>query len=522
MIMQISLQARAASKFRTDGLAFTLGLVTLVLLLSFCWTAWILPPFNSEHLGGDAMEHAVMIEGQSRTNPAERELLLANWAQDYPPLSHWLASRVMPLLEGDAYKAMRFMSCVVVLLLFLFQFQLLRVSLGARAALLVLLLWQMVCYLNNLGNTQYFCVAYFYAQAVGTVFVWPALIVFSRPVLSRSGQFWHGAGGILFAACAYLCHIVPGAIVFGALGLFTLVRLLNRPNRDDGIRLALLAVIGLLVLVGSGGLKYMGGVRNYQATAPLKNYLILVSWVPTVLLALIWSCRHWRGVGQGDWPARIRDVVLCLLVTAGCLQAYCAFEWAVLGWSASYPVLKLFYILFPFSSLLGFLWASHWLQRTPVLSRWQTYLSAKAGSVPAHRVAIMTYGVSVGLLVFLQMKVFVKNELLGSSPPSERQPALVAHQFEQRLRAAQAMGIEKERSDLLYFDPEFPLASTFVNIVGLHRKFDDAYRPCYSLRGWDPRKTPLPPSFKKEVNFSRLLLPGEDQHAGSVSIPGRP
>src|SRR5438105_4554454 len=70
--------------------------VLLSLALAHCWAAWVLPPFNSNHLGCDACHHAIMIHCQSLSDPAERVFLEGTFA-DYPQTAHWLAAQWMPL-----------------------------------------------------------------------------------------------------------------------------------------------------------------------------------------------------------------------------------------------------------------------------------------------------------------------------------------------------------------------------------------------------------------------------------------
>ena len=129
---------------------FLLALLALVLVQG--WAAWVLPPFNSNHLGCDACHHAIMVHCQSLADPAERAFL-ADWFADYPQTSHWLVACWMPLLDNDPYKAMRAVSAASVLLMLLGQFALLCRVLPGGPALLALLAWQLVCYLTNLANT---------------------------------------------------------------------------------------------------------------------------------------------------------------------------------------------------------------------------------------------------------------------------------------------------------------------------------------------------------------------------------
>jgi hypothetical protein len=409
---------------------------------------------------------------------------------------------------------MRAVSCANVLILFAAQFYLLRTSMSAGLAVLVLLVWQMLCYLNNLGNAQYYCVAYFYSQAVGMLGVWLGVALYARPSGSAVGRLMLGTAAILLAGFAYLCHIVPGVPVFGAFGLYSLLRFCRRPNFDDAFRLLVLALVGSLVLFGTAEFGIMSKGRSVCGWVPLKNYVIQLTWVPTLLFAFLWCWRTRRENHESDWGGRVCGVLVCLLVTAGGLQAYCADEWRR-GVAVSYAALKFFYILFPVCSLLWCLWAVRWARQTPLLGRWQEAIRRwRAASGVRGWCVPGVAAVIVGLLVFLQMRIFVHNELIKECPASERHPVLVAREL------ARSVGKQGD-GGLIYFDPQLPQSSVYVNMVGLGRSMGDAYDVVNTLRDWKPGREPVPAELKQKVHFSKLLLPGALTGSGYNAVSSR-
>jgi hypothetical protein len=490
------------------------ALALACLAAGYAWAAWVLPDYNSDHLGCDACHHAILVYRQTLADPSERDRIAPGLA-DYPQTSHWLAARAAPLFGGDPYKALRAASFATLLLLFAGPYFLLRTALAPPAALLCLLAWQLLCYLGRAGNPHYFCAAYFYSQAVGTAALWPALALYTRPARTPGARLLLGAAGALLAGFAYLCHIVPGVVMFGALGLYSLTRMARPPRLEEAARLLVLTATALAVVLGTDQLGAMSRNRSGGGDVPLRNYGLLLMWVPTLAAGLALRWRRRREGAAEDWPDRVADALLCLLAAGGALQAYCALEWLRHGERYSYPALKFFYLLFPAASLLWFLAAARWLQRTPRLVRWRTALDAARGSL-AVRPALALAGTAAAVgLAFLQARTFVENELYGAPTGPERHPAAVARRLAGRARGGGAGG-----AGPLYYDPALPQSSVFVNMVGLHRSLEDSYQLVFALRGWRPEEGPVPAGLDRVVPFSELILPDAPGPKAVSTAPG--
>jgi hypothetical protein len=502
----------AASWLRTGSLGFLLVLVGLSLLVAHLWTVWALPSFNSDHLGCDACHHAILIHCQSLPGPLMRAVM-PDGLVGYPQTSHWLAARWMAVLDGDPYKAMRAVSAASVLLMFACQFCLLRRALPAGPALLALLAWQMVCYLTNLANTQYYCVAYFFSQGVGMTFVWGAIVLITWPTGATGTGGWQRgcliALGAVLAGVAYLCHIVPGVAILGGLGLYFLVCWARARRWADLAGGALIAAVGLAVILGTTQLAHMSESRQVPGSVPLKNWSVLLAWVPTLLVALLVPGRRWLGKQQRLPVEELLEVLTCVLCVAGALQAYCAVEyWR--GKSALYSVNKFFYVLFPVSSLMWVLAGASWLQRRERLGLGLSPRLLSNG--PARFAKNLAAAAVVGLLLYLNGRVFVRSELLDEKVEAERHPVRCAQRLAHEAGldgAADTLALSASPrlpSDLIYYDPCLPQSSVFVNVVGLRRSWSDVYGLNAALAGWRPGQV-LPAEVRQRVNFRRLILP---------------
>jgi hypothetical protein len=505
---------------RTDSLSFLLLLVFLSLPAAYAWTTWVLPPFNSDHLGCDACHHAMLVYTQSLSSGSERAAVAGPYA-DYPQTSHFLAAQVMPVLQQDPYKAMRFVSFASVLIMLACQFHLVRRAMPAPSALLVLLLWQLVCYQTNTADPQFYSVAYFYSQAIGMMAVWPALALFSSPASSLEGRLVLAIGGTLLAAFAYLCHIVSGAVAFGALGSYSWIGWAHRPNRDDALRLVVLTAAGLVVVLGTDQLAHMARSRICDGSVPLKNLALLCAWIPTLLLALTWRWRRWRGPAAGprDRADGVIDLLVCLLAAAGGCQAYCLVEWAVLGKSASYSAKKFYYVLFPAAALLWFLAASTWLQTSARFARLHQLWASRERTPAWGRV--LTCGALAGLLAFLNFKLFIVNELQTGCLGPDHHPVAIARQLQTLGYPAPRPGVHDGRQTPIYFDPDLPESNVFINVIGLRRSWEDAFNIQSALRGWKAGREPIPARLKEQVSFSAVLLPGMRLAAAPETLAGR-
>jgi hypothetical protein len=497
--------------WHSDSLGVFFCVALLSLVAAHLWSVWVHPPFNSEHLGIDACQHAILIYCQSLPDKSE-QALLADVLATYPQMSHWLAAQWMPLLGGDPYKAMRTVSAASVLLMLLCQFWLLRRALPAPWAVVALLAWQFVCKGTNTADTQFYCMAYFYAQAVGTNFLWMAVLFLTWPASTRWQAVLLTLLGAGSAALAYLCHIVPGAAVLGGSGLYFLVAWYRSRCRLDLARLVAVAAVGLLVVLGTPQLSYMGDARQSYSFASIKSWTLLMTWVPTLIVVL--AALDWRWFRQGEWSPveKLIGVLACVLLVAGLLQAYCAVEYA-LGKSALYSVHKLFYVLFPISTMIWVLAGVQWLKARRLLDfpAAQRLLPGWCGCLAAAAV--------VGGLVVVDGMALVKNELVietsvmrNEAVAPERHPMQVCRRLTGELaQAAAAQGVAGPadphwRSDVIYYDADLVHASFFINVVGLRRNWTDALHTEEIMVGWHPGQ-PTPAQFNQIVPFRRLLLP---------------
>ncbi len=479
---------------RTDSCVFLLLLVLAALLLAHAWAAWILPPFNSNHLGCDACHHAILIHCNSLADPVERRLL-ADVLADYPQLAHFLSAQWMPLLGGDAYKAMRASSMASVLLMLACQFALLRRFLPAGAAVLAVLAWQLLCYLTNLANVQYYSVAYFFSQAIGMTFFWAALVLATWPAPQAWQRGVLTVPAVLAAAVAYQCHVVPGVAILGGLGLYYLVCWWQSRHPADLARLGLVGAVGLaLVLHTLGQLAHLGRSRQDMAgVVPLKNWSLLLAWIPTLLLSLglmIWRRSWLRG---NRTTLELIGLLTCVLFVTGLLQAYCGLEF-LLGKSGLYSVNKFFYVLFPVSSLIWLLAILSWLEPRRANAAPLAGLSMQVGQAAL-----------IGLLLYLNSRVFVTGELKDEKVERNRHPVPVCRLLAEQLPQDRSPADPGWRSDLIYYDPELAQSSVFVNIVGLRRTWSDAFRAREALTDFCPGQTP--PAQLRQIPFSRLIVP---------------
>ncbi len=360
----------------------------------------------------------------------------------------------------------------------------------------------MLCYLTNLANVQYYSVAYFFSQGVGMTFVWAAVLLVTWPASVPWQRGLLTTLGVLFAGLAYLCHVVPGVAILGGLGLYFLVCWWRSRRLTDLVRLVLLGVVGLAVVLGTAEqLAHLGRSRTDPGPVPLKNWGLLLAWIPTLLIALWLTGRSWFwGVALRLSPAaaELLGVLTCVLAATGLLQSYCALEF-LLGKSALYSVNKFFYVLFPVCTLIWLLAGVAWLSR--LLGPGQDTLVRGRGSRPDWVVGTAL----VGLLVYLNGRVWITNELRDEHVGPERHPVQVSRQLERDSRPVGKTADPCWRSDLIYFDPDLAQSSVFVNLVGLHRTWADACQVKGALTGWSPGQTP--PVQLEQVRFSRLVVP---------------
>ncbi len=486
---------------RPGSLWLLLGLLGAACLLGYLWVTLVLPPFNSEHLGCDACHHALMIHALSLPDPAEGSYMAGPFAS-YPHLAHRLASVVMFAVDNDAYRAMRLIAVICLLGLAAVQYHLFRQAFSAPVALLVLFAWQALGAQTHTADIDFFRGPYYYAQGVGEFFLWLAVACAAWPAASRWTQGALIVAAIGLAAAAYLCHLVPGFCAFGGLGLLLLARLPLRPRGPTLLSLGLLGVVGLSVIIGTGQLTHMQDCKHIDGETPFTYLPVILLWIPT---ALVMAGVITRRLGRPESAAqRLATTLGCFFVIAALLDGYTAYEWAIRQTVAPYGVKKFFFFLFSAASMLWFLWlvprlasvATAWFRRAA--SQW-----------PAWRVRA---GLGLGVLALFAPSFgpFFLKELRGPIADRDHSPEMIADRLHE--------GLPRFRSDdpafgvasAIYFDPELPQTSVYVNMVGLRRSFADAYQIVTTLRDVDGARLPdALGRLRQDVPFSRLVSPAD-------------
>lgn len=458
----------------TASLRFAGWLMLAGLIVSYLWMALLLPAYNSEHITCDGIHHAILVYCHGRLASPEREAV-ADLLATYPQLSHWLASWLMPVLAHDPFKALRCFALASVFAFLALQYHLLRRFLPALPAALALLWWQAVCHETRTCNAYIYLDTFFFSQAIGTLFLWLAIVLLTRTEERPRRQWAFALLGTGCAALAYLCHIVPGVVALGGVGLFLLLRLLRQPNRGDLLLLTIAIALGAGVVFGTPQLHHMQEVRVADGDMPLRQFWLLVLWVPTLLGALGLGWWHWKRLDLRSERTALAVLMVCLLLAGGLLQAYVAAEWLIWQKAAAYSVKKFFYLLFPLTALLWFLAGITWLPRWSV-AKWLEPLfcmdqGPRARSWP--RLALKCTFVLA--LLYLNYSYLIRYQFRGPYASPERNPVQVAEQLRRELPPFRADAPATSRSDRLYYDPRFPRSSVYVNVVGLRRGFAEFY-----------------------------------------------
>jgi hypothetical protein len=504
-------------RWDTGSFSFLIGLMTLAVVLGFFWAYAVLPPYNSEHLGADACHHAMLIHTFSLPDPEERAYLRQAFA-GYPLGSHWLASLMMPLLENDSYKAMRWLAFTSVLCLLAVQFHLFRGVMPSGAALLCLLAWQFLGCFTRAADIYFYVEAFFLSQAVGTLCLWLTIAV----VFSSRDSWPRSTAAIGLAVAAYLCHLVPGAIALGGVGLVFLFRFRAQPQLRTLVPLMLLGMAGAWVVFGTDQLAFMKTIKDQDGDVPFKRLPINLLWVPTLAAALVIAKRvTLKNLAEtrADFPSegdktRLAKILTCFLLVGGLLQAYCAFECLVLHTAAPYSVQKFFSFLFPAASMLWFLWL------TPPVTRWLSGLHVPQRiSVRSRRFG---YAAILLLLLYLNLGRYFAYELRPPRVDLEHHPVFTAQRLRQDLPSFRA---QSDHVNAVYFDPALPQSSMFVNMIGLRRTHGETYLVLRTLRqnqeGWSRALEKL----HGQLVFSHLITPaspspglGRDSTSSEVNL----
>lgn len=463
---------------------YFLGAVAVALVFGVGWAVWVLPPFNSEHLGGDFCHHAIMVYGQSLPDRAERTFVTQHF-HDYPQTAHWLAARLLPLVDDDPYKALRVLSIAQLVLTFAVQFALMRCVVSRWWALVGTAMWAVLSAQTSTAHSH--VTTFFYAQALGTAFLWCTLL-FANHLPPCGWRRWANLAIITGLAClSYLCHIVPGVSALGGVGVWLLVNVIRERRWSGCVGMVVFGVVGLAVVFGTRQLAHMSSARVQDGDVPLKNVGLQWLWLPTFFVASVWyGSRWWRATPRTAVDV-LWEVALCVLFVTGALNLYCIYEWQQ-GKAAAYSYKKFYYVLGPTTALVWLL--AGW--RLAHARGWQLH-----GWFARHHRPLLT-AAAIGM-IYVNVRGHIRSELLPEHVSPERHPVRVARE----LLAEQPPW---ERGPRLYYDPQLVQTNTFINIVGLRRTFQDVQYLRQDLEGHSFDQ-PIPPALQLHAPYSVLLLP---------------
>jgi hypothetical protein len=348
--------SRAADRPRFPWL-----LLMAALVFAIGWTAVALRRTNLEQQGIDIVNHALMVR-QLAIPGGDSEYWLGEYAT-YPHTAHYLAAVFLPLFDGNPIQALRCAALFVLLVMLIAQYGLLRLLLPWAPAVLVLVLWQAACALVNVADVNHFLWQgqYNYSRAVGAAALWLLLLLLARPPLGGWLHLCSPLPVVLLAAFALACHIAPGAIAFGTLGVFYLLTAWS----DSGRRGESLIGLLLTLLAGAG---MMFGTRLWQymvANSGSDGYLPVPIAPLVALAAPTWvgaAVLLWRGRRARSRSSPVVQCVACALLVAGPLQAYLLYKWHFLKTTAPYAVRSVLFYTFALTSLLWISGAVNWLR----------------------------------------------------------------------------------------------------------------------------------------------------------------
>lgn len=462
---------------------------TMIILLSIAWARWVLPDFNSEHLGPDMCHHVVMVQAQTIADPDERAQMLCVF-HAYPQASHYVASWVVPLLNDDPYKGVRAGTLICILLILVAHYVLFRTVLpGGPMALLAVGLVQLLTSPTGASCAK-LGVGYSYAYIFGAAALWGALVLADWPASS----FWQrsvlNGVSIAMAGVAFLGHIVPGTVALGTVGLYGLLQVVrSRGAWGESARLGVLVCIGVAVILGTPQLRYMSQQRVNDGELGLKNEWLLWSWLPILVAGVLFHVRTWRKVDSLSVHERWLEKLYCLLLVAGSLQLYCYLEWHQ-GKAGAYAYRKFFYLLVPAAMCVLLLGGFSWLRTLKHSPRVMAIFESNQRWLP-----VLCAIVGVGCLLGT-FRGYAANEFRPPHFEGARHPARIAvtlNASNAHTAPAHIAPLRGQPSNVMYFDPEMPQSCVFINMTAMKCSLEDAYRLCGAYqRGWRPGGPPPP------------------------------
>jgi len=456
---------RACTSWIASPWGALLALLSVGLVFSIAWTALALDRNNVDRQGIDIIHHALILH-QLTVPGGISEHYLGHFSR-YPMGSHELARLFLPCFGNDTIQALRCAALFSLLTLLAVKWVILRQMMRPAAALLVLITMQALFIPLRVADVNHFLWVgqYNFSRAVGAGAL--LLLVYGLAVPPFRGRLAWGNDVLWIGLAGYAlgCHATPGVIAFGLLGWYYLQDLREQPLRGGLIRLAALGAAAVALFFGTNAfamMKYVGEDGWMPVRAP---WWLFAAWFPTwLVMSCIALSNLWRP-RPGHWSDGIGRAVLCGMVSCGVLQAYLTFS-CVLGRAAPYTVKSTLFVTMAMSVLV-------WVHATMLLiHRWQPPMLQWWDSRRFSQVVRLTAGVAavVGLVVLL------KRDVTRPYYGPDRDPVHVAR----------ALGnLREEVEGYMYYDPNQPHGSVFVNTVALNPRVanftKDAHRA--QLRG---------------------------------------
>lgn len=418
------------------------------------WTALFLQDNNLEHQGIDIIEHTTMIRWIAE--PVSPDLQDRLWF--YPKGAHTMAAAFLPLFHHNPIQSFRCVVLLALLTMLSAQYTLFCRVLAPAPALMLLVLWQCLCAYTEFADTH-FChqATYFFAQEVGTAAFWLVLVFMTTTAPERRQRWLMTLASLGLASFAYGCHLMPGVMAFGTLGIFYGFMALQNRGREDWLRVLLVLLTGVVTLLSSRQLQLMFQARSIEGGIPFAHLRLLQKWLPTLVVALAWT--GWRVTTWKRWRLGISELELALvsgLLVAGLMHTYLWYDWKIAHASAPYSYRKFFFYSFPLSTFLWSYWLAGGWQALGVGSK----LAARWGG-PRPRLsatlAVMVALVGLGAALF--------QDPARPAPVPGRDPLTVA-----ALLAEQPSGPGK----CYYHDPDYPMGALLASMIGLRTPHQDA------------------------------------------------
>jgi hypothetical protein len=439
-------------------------------IFAWIWTQLGYYDSNLERQGVDIVHHAVIVHQVYAPGGLDRQIF--NKLADYPNTSHRLAALTLGWFGGDAIVALRFAALTTICWLLALQFTLVCRFLPWLPAGLVVLLWQWLCCWGKVSNPNHFWEGmYNYSRAVGGLGLWGGLVLLTaEPAVAWQRRILEllAVGAAMFALA---CHLVPGAVALGGLGIYALAGWLRerRPERLVLLVLTVLATVGMYY--GTSVWKVMVDSAGLNGWLPVGPLPLLLTWIPLAGLAAWFLTRPIVGRAQSSETTWLpTEPLMTALLAAGGLQAVAFARMLLWENCAPYAVKSLFFYTFPLGSLLAILWLLPYCRRLP--SIWQGYWQTAERRKLLHVLAGGFLLASFALLYHQDrgLRSFVRlNEDSAAArryyPPHDQLPPAVS-----RALADVATG----HQGWYYLDPNQPFGAFYATLLGLHLEFNTA------------------------------------------------